>query len=111
MLDDMERAQASEVRVGPAGFDYQDWLGTVYPRPKPRGFDPLAYLAGYFDTVEINSTFYGPAKPDVARGWAARVERNSRFRFTMKLWKRFTHERATAWSAGEVEQARAGLEA
>src|SRR5262245_15036271 len=111
MLADMERASASDVRIGPAGFDYKDWVGTVYPRPRPRGFDPLAYLAGYFDTVEINSTFYRPVQAEVARGWAARVEHNARFRFTMKLWKRFTHERASPWSTDEVAAARAGFEA
>jgi uncharacterized protein YecE (DUF72 family) len=34
------------IRVGPAGWSYKDWEGIVYPAEKPRGFDPLAYLAG-----------------------------------------------------------------
>jgi len=33
----------------------------VYPKPKPKKFDPLRYLSDFFDTVEINSTFYRPA--------------------------------------------------
>src|SRR3982750_3025717 len=60
------------IRFGPAGFLYKDWEGVVYPSPRPRGFDPLAYLANYFDTVEINSTFYGPARPSTAQSWARR---------------------------------------
>src|SRR5690348_7193925 len=99
------------IRIGPAGFDYKDWWGTVYPKSKPKGFDPLAYLAHYFDTVEINSTFYGPRPPEVVLRWAERVGDNPRFRFAMKLWKRFTHERASSWTADEVRQARAGLDA
>ena len=48
------------IRVGIAGWDYDDWMGTVYPDPAPRGFDPLAWLSGFFDLVEVNSTFYRP---------------------------------------------------
>jgi uncharacterized protein YecE (DUF72 family) len=107
----MRHCRRHHINVGPAGFDYQDWAGTVYPKPKPRGFDPLAYLARYFDTVEINATFYRPMAADVVRGWASRVDDNPHFRFAMKLWRRFTHERSSPWDAAEVRQARAGLDA
>ena len=101
----------TNVRVGPAGWSYADWAGPVYPDPKPPGFDPLAYLAGYVDTVEINSTFYRPASAHAARSWLARVADNPRFRFTAKLWQRFTHEQsAGAWGAGEVREARLALD-
>jgi uncharacterized protein YecE (DUF72 family) len=99
------------LRIGPAGWDYPDWWGTVYPKPKPRGFDPLAYLARYFKTIEINSTFYRPPAVKVAKSWAARVAAQPDFRFTAKLWRRFTHERATAWTRAEVTDTRAGLDA
>ena len=98
------------IRVGPAGWHYDDWAGLVYPAPRPRGFDPLRYLAGYFDTIELNSTFYRPAAEKTARSWAARVEANPRFRFTAKLWRRFTHQRKEAWTQDEVDQVRAGLD-
>ena len=101
----------TNVRVGPAGWSYADWAGPVYPEPKPPGFDPLAYLAGYVDTVEINSTFYRPASVRAARSWLARVADNPRFRFTAKLWQRFTHEQsAGAWGPGEVREARLALD-
>jgi uncharacterized protein YecE (DUF72 family) len=82
----------------------------VYPKPKPKRFDPLRYLAGFFDTVEINSTFYRPAAEKAARGWAERVKDNARFRFTVKLWKRFTHEREEAFSREEIDAVRAGFD-
>jgi uncharacterized protein YecE (DUF72 family) len=65
----------------------------VYPRPKPRGFDPVAYLARHFDTIEINSSFYGPPRPSAAEAWAEHTADNPRFRFTAKLYKAFTHDR------------------
>lgn len=91
------------IRIGPAGWSYKDWAGKVYPEPKPRGFDPLRYLAEYFDTVEINSTFYRPAARSAAEAWVARVADRSRFRFAAKLWRRFTHERDDAFGTAEVE--------
>ena len=98
------------IRVGPAGWSYEDWEGIVYPDPKPRGFDPLAYLAGYFDTVEVNSTFYRPAARRTAESWARRVRGNDDFRFAVKLWRRFTHERDEAWSPADVAAARQALD-
>jgi uncharacterized protein YecE (DUF72 family) len=98
------------IRFGPAGFQYKDWEGIVYPHPRPPKFDPLAYLAHYFDTIEINSTFYGPARATTAKAWARRVEHNRDFRFTAKLYRRFTHERKTAWSRGDVADVRAGFD-
>lgn len=98
------------VRFGVAGWDYRDWWGPVYPAAKPRGFDPLAYLAKYFDTIEINSTFYRPADRQAAERWAGRVAHNPNFKFTAKLWRRFTHERQTAWTADELGAVREGTE-
>lgn len=94
------------IRVGPAGWSYKDWDGIVYPKPRPRGFDPLTFLSRYFDALEINSTFYRPQPAKVARAWVERVSANRRFRFTAKLNRRFTHERGTAWTRGEVKDAR-----
>ena len=82
----------------------------MYPKPKPKKFDPLRYLAGFFDTVEINSTFYRPAAEKAARAWTERVKENDRFRFTVKLYRRFTHEREQAFSRDEVDAVRAGFD-
>ncbi len=106
----MASSHRGRVRFGPAGWSYRDWEGVVYPRPHRKDFDPLAYLAGFFDTVEVNTTFYRPATAAVARTWARRVAHNPDFQFTAKLWRRFTHQRE-AWTREEVKQTRAGLEA
>ncbi len=94
------------IRVGVAGWDYDDWRGAVYPQPAPRGFDALTFLAGYFDAIEVNSTFYRPLPGKVARSWARRVSHLPAFRFTAKAWRRFTHERDRAIDADEVRLAR-----
>ncbi len=85
--------ESKVIRVGPAGWAYKDWRGIVYPHEKPRGFDELSYIASYFDTVEINSSFYGPPRPSTSKKWAESVAQNDRFRFTAKLFQSFTHQR------------------
>lgn len=89
-------AKAAKVLVGLAGWSYKDWNGIVYPTPRPRGFHEASYLAEFFDTIEINTSFYGPLKPDMAASWLDRVAENPRFLFTAKLWQKFTHEGSTA---------------
>jgi uncharacterized protein YecE (DUF72 family) len=95
----MKRKQI--IRIGPAGWSYKDWEGIVYPhKPGPR-FDPLEYLAQFFDTIEINSSFYRPPTAATAKAWARRVGSNRRFQFSAKLYRVFTHERGKATKADE----------
>src|SRR5271163_1677166 len=79
------------IRVGPAGWSYPDWSGYVYP-PRRKGFHEATYLAEFFDTIEINTSFYNPIRAHHAKLWLDRVAANPRFIFTAKLWQRFTHD-------------------
>lgn len=98
----------AEIRVGPAGWSYEDWAGIVYPAARPRGFHEATYLADYFDTIELNVTFYRAATPEMARSWLERVKANPRFLFTAKLWQQFTHEREL--TAANEREFRPGME-
>ncbi len=80
------------LRVGPAGWSYSDWAGYVYPSRRPKGFHEAGYLAEFFDTIEINTSFYQPLRPDHAALWVDRVSANPSFIFTAKLWQIFTHD-------------------
>jgi uncharacterized protein YecE (DUF72 family) len=82
-----------DILVGPAGWSYTDWRGRVYPEGAGTKFDTLALVAKYFDTAEINSSFYYPPKPETARRWLERIAHNPHFVFTAKLHKVFTHRR------------------
>ncbi len=92
----MQKPSAGKILVGPAGWSYADWEGIVYPHHKQRGFHEAAYLAQYFDTIEINTSFYNPLRAEVATSWVEKVQSNPSFTFTAKLWKRFTHERSAS---------------
>ncbi len=90
------------IRIGPAGWSYQDWEGIVYPPPKKgTKFDPLVYLSEFFDTIELNNTFYRPPTPAMSKSWARRVQSNPRFKFTAKLYRNFTHARESLTEADE----------
>lgn len=80
-----------EIRIGPAGWSYTDWEGIVYPSPRPRDFHETSYLAQFFDTIEINTSFYQPVRPGLAEQWIAQVASNPRFQFTAKVWQKLTH--------------------
>lgn len=81
------------IRIGPAGWSYTDWEGTVYPPHRSR-FDHLAYLSSFFDTIEINSPFYRIPPPTHAKSWVRRVSSNPSFKFTTKIYRGFTHDAA-----------------
>jgi uncharacterized protein YecE (DUF72 family) len=95
-------AKMPRIRVGPAGWSYADWKGIVYPKRKPRDFHEITYLAGFFDTIEINTSFYNPLRPNITEQWIERTSSNAQFLFTAKLWQRFTHR-----GGGTVEDERA----
>jgi uncharacterized protein YecE (DUF72 family) len=91
----------SDIHVGPAGWSYADWRGRVFPENAGSKFDTLSLVAKYFDTAEINSSFYHPPTPETARSWLRRIARNPRFIFTAKLYRAFTHERGKATAEDE----------
>ena len=83
------------LRIGTSGWNYPTgrgtWNGIFYPPPRkrPKGFDELAFYASHFDTVEVNSTFYGQPRAEVSSQWAARTPAG--FEFSVKLYQKFTH--------------------
>jgi uncharacterized protein YecE (DUF72 family) len=96
------------IRIGPAGWSYTDWEGTVYP-PHRSKFDHLAYLSSFFDTIEINSPFYRIPPITHAKSWVRRVSSNPDFKFTTKIFRGFTHD-AAELAAGDVDAFRIYLD-
>src|SRR6267154_772400 len=98
----------AQILVGPAGWSYSDWAGYVYPTPRPRDFHEATYLAQFFDTIEINTSFYQPLNPEHAKPWIERVSANPRFVFTAKMWQKFTHDPSA--TAEDERAVRAGFD-
>ena len=84
---------APKIRIGTAGWSYKDWEGLFYPPGMQRRKQhPLEILARCFDVVEINTSFYGHIKPELAKIWVRRATNvNPDFVFTAKLHRSFTH--------------------
>jgi len=82
----------SHIHVGTAGWSYRDWEGVFYPPGMARRKHPLELVARCFDVVEINTSFYGHIKPEIAKLWARIAsDANPNFLFTAKLHRSFTH--------------------
>jgi uncharacterized protein YecE (DUF72 family) len=90
----------SDLRIGTSGWNYPSgkgtWNGVFYPsaRRRPKGFDELSFYAEHFNTVEVNSTFYGQPREEITRAWAERTPAS--FEFSIKLFQKFTHPRMFA---------------
>ena len=79
---------ATRCWVGTSGWNYPHWSGAFYPKGvKPAAW--LAHYARYFDTVEVNNTFYRLPSPDVFMRWAK--EAPPGFRFALKASRFITH--------------------
>jgi uncharacterized protein YecE (DUF72 family) len=109
----------SNLRIGTCGWNYPTgrgtWNGVFYPVPRARwkGFDELSFYAEHFDTVEVNSTFYGQPRPEVCRKWADRTPKD--FEFSVKLYQKFTHPEMLKkgqrpFSVADLDEFRAGID-
>jgi uncharacterized protein YecE (DUF72 family) len=88
------------IYIGTSGWSYPKgegtWKGYFYPAGK---INELEYYSQFFDTVEINSSFYRPPNPGYVHNWARRVPQG--FLFTVKLWQKFTHPKMYKEATGE----------
>lgn len=82
---------SAQIYIGPAGWQYKDWQGIAYPQPKPKGFKELRYLSDFFNSVEVNGSFYKIPSVESVREWIDLVRHKDDFKFCVKLFHGFTH--------------------
>ncbi len=76
------------VKVGCSGWSYNHWVGVFYPeKTEKKNF--LSFYSKFFDTVEVNSTFYHLPFTGYVKGWVRKVPKG--FLFSVKLNKKITH--------------------
>jgi len=92
--------QAS-IYIGTSGWSYPKgegtWNGCFYP---PGKINELEFYSQFFNTVEVNSSFYRPPDPGIVASWVRRVP--SGFLFAVKLWQKFTHPAMYKEATGET---------
>ena len=74
--------------LGTSGYSYKDWRGVFYPKGL-RESQWLEHYAGFFDTVELNVTFYRLPKESAFLSWVKRTPGN--FKFSVKGSRFITH--------------------
>ena len=75
--------------VGTSGFNYDDWGdGVFYPEKLPQR-KWLEHYSKFFDTVELNVTFYRLPSLAAFKSWRERTPKN--FHFALKGSRYITH--------------------
>ena len=80
---------AVPIHVGTMGWSYADWNGVFYP-DNSENRDWLPLYARVFDTVEIDSTFYGTPRESAVQNWSRTTPDN--FVFCAKVPRLITHD-------------------
>jgi len=96
-----EMPDDARIYIGTSGWSYPKgegtWKGHFYPSGK---INELEYYSQFFNTVEINSSFYRPPNPGYVYNWVKRVPED--FLFSVKLWQKFTHPKMYQEATGEA---------
>lgn len=94
-------ADIGVIYIGTSGWSYPKgrgtWTSYFYPAGK---INELEYYSQFFNTVEINSSFYRPPNPGYVDNWVRLTPKD--FLFAVKLWQKFTHPRMYEAATGEV---------
>jgi uncharacterized protein YecE (DUF72 family) len=78
------------IHIGCSGWHYKHWLGDFYPAgTKPAEF--LSLYLKYFDTVEINNSFYRLPTENALETWRDSVP--AHFHFSVKASRFITHNK------------------
>lgn len=78
----------SKCYVGTSGYSYGHWIGVLYP-PEISRTKWLEYYCQFFNTVELNVTFYRLPTANTFRSWKKRSPED--FRFALKGSRFITH--------------------
>ncbi len=81
---------SARIHIGTSGWHYKHWVGTFYP-PKLPAAKMFAFYQQYFDTVELNNSFYRLPTPEAFISWRDAAADN--FCFAVKGSRFLTHNK------------------
>ncbi|MGC8981482.1 MAG: DUF72 domain-containing protein [Minisyncoccia bacterium] len=80
-----------KIYIGTSGWQYHHWKSKFYPEDlNPK--DWLEFYSKYFNTVEINTSFYHQTRKTTFEKWKD-IIKDKNFKFSIKLYRLFTHFR------------------
>ncbi|GAX88254.1 conserved hypothetical protein [Lebetimonas natsushimae] len=74
--------------TGTSGYFYRNWQGEFYPPELPTS-KWLEYYVNFFNSLELNSTFYKFPKTSTIKNWKYKIKNN--FKLSIKANKIITH--------------------
>jgi len=77
-----------KILVGTSGYNYGHWQGVFYPKGIKQN-EWLQFYCQYFNTVELNVTFYRLPQKKAFQSWHQRTPKD--FRFVIKGSRYITH--------------------
>jgi len=95
----MDSTAKRRIKLGTQGWGWQHWVGRFYP-PGTRPDEYLTFYSKVFDTVEIDTTFYGIPKRSTVLYWATKVADG--FRFAPKMPRVITHANGLMGGYGDL---------
>src|ERR1700733_1804109 len=78
------------LRIGTCAFTANGWNGMFYPKGLPSS-ENLAYYSQHFDTVELDTTLYGPPSIATVKNWYSKTPKG--FIFAAKFPQTITHKK------------------
>jgi uncharacterized protein YecE (DUF72 family) len=79
-----------KLHLGTSSWTFADWRDVFYPPQLPVK-DQLSYYATQFNSVEVNTSFYGLPAPSTVLQWVESVPEG--FTFALKAPRLITHEK------------------
>jgi uncharacterized protein YecE (DUF72 family) len=97
----MRESSPIQIRLGTSAFTAAGWPGTFYPTGM-KSTDYLSYYSAKFDTVEVDSTFYGIPTAQAVMNWERKTPPG--FIFSVKIPQIITHEKILLDCDGEFAE-------
>jgi uncharacterized protein YecE (DUF72 family) len=89
------------IHLGTSSFTTAGWDGTFYPA-RLKSAERLSYYAEHFDTVEIDSTFYGCPSAKTVENWNQKTPQN--FIFSVKVPQAIRHDKLLVDCDAELKE-------
>jgi len=80
----------ASIQLGTSSWQFDEWRGVFFPADTKRP-QYLSYYARQFNSVEVNTTFYGIPRPATLLNWLESVPPG--FTFCLKFPRAITHEK------------------